>query len=201
MSTTEPAAVPGWPWPRFFRYVYAAKFLCGELKRTAAAAPEGPVEPGSYATAINLHNPHGYPVGIRKKAILLYDGSHPEEAVERPVPPVHPQSPVMKELGPDYGLEIDCRDIREVLLSPAPGTTFTAPATFTISASSGWSGVSVRSRRPQALNSSIMAGPDGVKIARGASNIAREFAGTRASPRCSARGATAVFITVPIAIP
>ena len=119
MSTTEPAAAV-WPWPRFFRYVYAAKFLCGELKRTAAAQ-EGPVEPGSYATAINVHNPHGYPVGMRKKAILLYDGSHPEEAVERPVPPVHHRCPVMEELSPDYGLEIDCRDVREVLLAAAPG--------------------------------------------------------------------------------
>jgi hypothetical protein len=130
MSSTEAVAGAPWPWPRFFRYVYAAKFLCGELKRPAAAVQEGPVAPGSYATAINVHNPHGYPVGIRKKAILLYDGSHPEEAVERPIPPVHPQCPVLKELGPDYGLEIDCRDIREVLLAPAPGTTGPKAPTF-----------------------------------------------------------------------
>src|SRR5437867_10902769 len=50
---------------------------------------EGPVEPGSYSTAINVPNPHWHPVVIRKKAILLFDGSHPAEAVERPVPPVH----------------------------------------------------------------------------------------------------------------
>ena len=90
MSTTEPAAAV-WPWPRFFRYVYAAKFLCGELKRTAAAQ-EGPVEPGSYATAINVHNPHGYPVGMRKKAILLTTARTPRRpssgraAVHPPVP-------------------------------------------------------------------------------------------------------------------
>jgi hypothetical protein len=118
-ATEQPAAPPPqFPWPLFFRYVYAAKFLCGELKR---AGPEGPVEPGSYSTAINVHNPHAHSVGIRKKAILLYDGRHPEEAVERPTPPVRRECPVIKELGPDWGLEIDCRDIREVLLTTAAG--------------------------------------------------------------------------------
>jgi hypothetical protein len=129
MSTTEAATGHTWPWPRFFRYVYAAKFICGELKQTAAAR-EGPVEPGSYSTAINVHNPHAFPVAIRKKAILLYDASHPEKAVERPIPPTHRECPVTKELGPDYGLEIDCPDIREVLLAPAPGTTGPKAPTF-----------------------------------------------------------------------
>ena len=122
MATPEqPAAQAAatFAWPLFFRYVYAAKFLCGELKRTTG--PEGPVEPGSYSTAINVHNPHAYRVGIRKKAILLFDGRKPEEALERPMPPVHRECPVIKELGPDFGLEIDCRDIREVLLADTAG--------------------------------------------------------------------------------
>ena len=124
MATIEPphqAAGQQFQWlpPGFFyRYVYAAKFLCGELKREAR---EGPVEPGSYSTAINVHNPHAFGVGIRKKAILLYDVRRPEDAVERPTPPVHRDCPVIKELGPDFGLEIDCRDIREVLLTTAAG--------------------------------------------------------------------------------
>jgi hypothetical protein len=124
MATTEPSPeaasqlIPSWPWPLHRHYIYAAKFLCGELKREG---PEAPVEPGSYSTAINVHNPHAVRVGIRKKAILLYDARRPDDAVERPTPPVHRDCAVIKELGPDFGLEIDCRDIREVLLTAASG--------------------------------------------------------------------------------
>jgi hypothetical protein len=120
MAATEQqaGASPPLPWPFFTRYVYAAKFLCGQMKPRAGR--EGPVEPGSYSTAINVHNPHAHAVAIRKKAILLYDGEKPEEAVEQPMPPVHRRCPVIKELGPDWGLEIDCRDIRDVLLAAAP---------------------------------------------------------------------------------
>jgi hypothetical protein len=135
MTSTEPTSpmqpqAQQFPWPLFFRYVYAAKFLCGDLKGGPATAAEGPVEPGSYSTAINVHNPHGFRVGIRKKAILLYDSRHPEQAVERPTPPVHRDCPVIKELGPDWGLEIDCRDIREELLAAAPGQPGPSPPTF-----------------------------------------------------------------------
>jgi hypothetical protein len=127
-APTHPQALI--PWPNFFRYVYAAKFLCGDLKPGTATSPEGPVEPGSYSTAINVHNPHGFRVGLRKKAILLYDARHPERAVERPTPPAHRECPVLKELGPDWGLEIDCRDIREVLLAAASGEAGPLASTF-----------------------------------------------------------------------
>jgi hypothetical protein len=135
MAVTEPpppqppaSQVP--PWWLFFRYVYAAKFLCGELKGGPASQAEGPVEPGSYATAINVHNPHGFPVAFRKKAILLFDGSQPEHGLEEPRPPVHRECGVIKELRPDWGLEIDCRDIREVLLASVAGQPGPPPPTF-----------------------------------------------------------------------
>jgi hypothetical protein len=121
MADTEqaPSPLPPWPpWPRPYHYVYAAKFLCGDLKPSER---EGPVEPGSYATAINVHNPHAHPVAIRKKAVLLYNDERPEEAVERPTPPVQGERTVVEELGPDWGLEIDCNDIRQVLLRDAAG--------------------------------------------------------------------------------
>ena len=73
MAATEGAAQAQFPWR--FRWVYAAKFLCGELPRSDL---EGPVQPGSYATAINVHNPHSYPVMLHKKAILLFDGRNPK---------------------------------------------------------------------------------------------------------------------------
>src|SRR6478736_3327651 len=121
MSTTEQ-----FHWPVLYRWVYSAKFLCGELKPSEGKV-EQPVEGGRYATAINVHNPSPRPVLFRKKAVLLFDGSHPAEAVERPIPPGRP---ITRELGPDFGLEIDCRDIREVLLRGVGGPQGPPAPTF-----------------------------------------------------------------------
>ena len=151
MATAGP-----FPWPHYFRHVYAAKFLCGDLKRMDV---EGPVEPGGYATAINVHNPHWHPVVIRKKAILLFDASHPEDAVERPTPPVHRERPVMKELGPDWGLEIDCRDIRELLLEAAPGQPGPQAPTFI----KGWVVIETLSDSPLAVGAVYTVEPIGSK--------------------------------------
>ncbi len=102
--------------------VYAAKFLCGEFGREVAGKKgiEGPVKPGNYATAINIHNPHpAKPVVFRKKAVLLFAGSKvdPAQELERP----HPPGPSFTaELGPDWGMEIDCFDIRKRLIPNAP---------------------------------------------------------------------------------
>ena len=89
---------------QLFHWVYAAKFLCGELKPTEPER-EGPAEAGRYATAINVHNPGPRPIAFRKKAVLLFDGSHPDDALERPIPP---RRPVARKLGPDWGLEMFC---------------------------------------------------------------------------------------------
>ncbi len=99
-------------------FVYAAKFVCGRfLPRERQPAEEGPVEPGSYATAINIHNPHSRAVTIVKKAVLLFVGTEEGHDVEIPRPPHRART---AELGPDWGMEIDCRDIRDVLLSDQP---------------------------------------------------------------------------------
>jgi hypothetical protein len=102
--------------------VYAAKFLCGEFGResTGPEKVEGPVKPGNYATAINLHNPHpSKSIFFRKKAVLLFAGSKPDpsQELERPLPP----GPIISaELRPDWGMEIDGLDIRKRLLPNAP---------------------------------------------------------------------------------
>ncbi len=113
-------------WPLVYRWVYSAKFLCGELKPSTGKVEQA-VEGGRYATAINVHNPSPRPVLFRKKAVLLFDGSRPEEAIERPMPPGRP---ITRELGPDFGLEIDCRDIREVLLGGVGGPPAPPAPTF-----------------------------------------------------------------------
>jgi hypothetical protein len=102
---------------------YAAKFACGEFGKMMPASntdvPEGPVVPGDYQTAINVHNPDNTPVSFQKKAILMYSGNKPttETNFEQPLPP---GNLIQTELPPDYGMLIDCQDIRAMLLPTAP---------------------------------------------------------------------------------
>jgi hypothetical protein len=101
--------------------VYAAKFICGTMPELPPTR-EGPVEPGSYATAINVHNPNPRePVVFTKKAVLLFNVNavEKEEGYEVPQAP-YGKSYRREQLGPDYGMEIDGRDIRELLTGQAP---------------------------------------------------------------------------------
>ncbi len=111
------AAAPAAP-PAPFNY--AAKFVCGEFDKlsdpTLPAVPEGPVKAGNYQSAINVHNPNSILVGIRKKAVLLFAGDLPADQPVFEVPR-QPGPVVGAELPPDFGLEIDCQDIRKQLLA------------------------------------------------------------------------------------
>ena len=102
-------------------FVYAAKFICGSMPELPQPTEEGPVEPGSYATAINVHNPNAEGVVFIKKAVLLFTQTEKEEGFEIPKEPSGRRE---AQLGPDWGMEIDGRDIRQELLSgqapPAP---------------------------------------------------------------------------------
>jgi hypothetical protein len=117
MTTQPHIPPPAIPFPRMTSY--AAKFLCGRFRPGPDAEErgvEGPVKPGNYTTTINVHNPHpGQTVHFQKKGVLLFGGPRPEppEELERPAPP-GPTFPV--QLPPDHGMEIDCNDIRKVLL-------------------------------------------------------------------------------------
>lgn len=100
--------------------VYAVKFVCGDFRPVPPTHPpngvEYPVKPGNYYTAINLHNPNGTPIAFRKKAVLLY-------RADKPPAPEEPQPPGKlfdAKLEPDWGFEIDCPDIRNVLLGGIP---------------------------------------------------------------------------------
>jgi hypothetical protein len=103
---------------------YAVKFNCGEFGKSVQPAPaakvEGPYKPGNYQTAINIHNPQlSTPVTFQKKAVLLYKGKAPvrETVFEQPQPPGQLKT---ADLPPDFGMLIDCQDIRAVLLPGAP---------------------------------------------------------------------------------
>ena len=99
--------------------VYSIKFLCGEFRLDPAAEKQGrpgPVKPGNYATAINIHNPNPWhEISFNKKAVLLFNASDPSFTGD-PEQPREPGPAFHVKLGPDYGMEIDCSDIRSHLL-------------------------------------------------------------------------------------
>jgi hypothetical protein len=91
--------------------VYSAKFLCGP-----AFGGEG-VQPGSYSTAINVHNPHNDTIYLFKKAVIAQREDEPRGRISnfRRV-----------ALGPDEAIEIDCIDIVR-LFGAQQETGVTAP--------------------------------------------------------------------------
>jgi hypothetical protein len=75
-------------------YRYSVKFVCG-------SSGGGPVAPGSYFTAINIHNPTDRKIRFRKKVAIALPGERPG----------HVSMFTFNSLGPDEALEIDCADI------------------------------------------------------------------------------------------
>jgi len=94
--------------------VYSAKFLCGP-----AFGGEG-VQPGSYSTAINVHNPNNDTVYLFKKAVIA---QREDEARGR----ISAFRKVV--LNPDEAIEIDCIDIvRFFGAQQETGVGLTAPS-------------------------------------------------------------------------
>jgi hypothetical protein len=119
--------------------VYAVKFVCGSFRpKSVTPAAEGmdwPVQPGEYSTAINVHNPNAGSISFQKKAVLLFRADKPAEP-EQPMPPGKLFEVALKD---DWGLEIDCSDIRNRLLKGM------APAAPTFI--KGWVVIEVNSSR------------------------------------------------------
>jgi hypothetical protein len=96
---------------------YAVKFVCGR-----PTTVPGPVAPGEYFTAINVHNPALRGVAFRWKLALTRT-----DTLIIGVPPTPSPGPISAfmnaDLGPDQSLEIDCRHIvpRAQPLVPATG--------------------------------------------------------------------------------
>jgi hypothetical protein len=78
-------------------FQYAAKVVCGTSDGSVVA-------PGTYFTAVNVHNPLDARVRFRVKVAVALPGLRPG--------PVSPLRDV--ELGADEALEIDCPDIRKL---------------------------------------------------------------------------------------
>jgi len=97
-------------------WVYSAKFLCGTIFPSAVSSELGdPLVPGTYLTAINIHNASGSEVRFQKKAVETRSQREPRGQVGKPV---------IEDLLPDQGLEVDCQDIIN-LFFPTPPTAGT----------------------------------------------------------------------------
>jgi hypothetical protein len=100
----------------FLRSVYSVKFLCGTIPEGASPevpAPGFPLVPGTYLTAINIHNPNPgisatvpIPLTFRKKALITNPQGQPRGRVSQF------QQETLKF---NEGLEVDCENIRELL--------------------------------------------------------------------------------------
>jgi hypothetical protein len=94
--------------------VFSAKFLCGTITPVLSASgavisPQlgNPLVPGTYLTAINIHNPNFTPITLRKKAVVT--------TPERQQKPGEIGALVTEVLNPDAGMEVDCVDILQLL--------------------------------------------------------------------------------------
>jgi hypothetical protein len=88
---------------------YAAKFICGVQKDpNIALVPDA--QAGHYSTKINVHNNTGITINFRKKVIQLKGGQVPTA----------PQFRIDESLGPDWALEVVCRDIYKHLNIAVP---------------------------------------------------------------------------------
>lgn len=92
--------------------IYSVKFVCGLQSPNANLVPpsETPVKPGNYATAVNIHNFHGVPATVAKKAVIANSESEPAGTIGKFT---------RLTLQPGQALEVDCPDIVTLLALPA----------------------------------------------------------------------------------
>lgn len=118
-----PTVTPG-PGSSIF-WSFAAKFVCGEQPADLQGEPlqdEPTVRPGSYATEINIHNPHYRgPIQIRKKVLLLVDRGQPVGRAPATVAP--PAFSPLFPLSDDSATMEDCTSIWETLNPGAQAPT------------------------------------------------------------------------------
>jgi len=80
-----------------FPFQYAVKFLCtSNIPGTSQTSSS--VVPGTYQTAVNIHNPNSQPVRFRKKIA---------------VPGFEPSKFIDDALKPDHATKVDCSQIRD----------------------------------------------------------------------------------------
>jgi hypothetical protein len=96
--------------------VFSAKFLCGRIRdrgenESRADDSATSLAPGTYFTAINVHNPNPFSLKFIKRALETKSQRDPRGEVG---------TGVTEALAPNQGVEIDCKDIRTLLGRSVP---------------------------------------------------------------------------------
>ena len=90
--------------------VYSAKFVCGTIPDSITVSPlessGQPLAPGTYFTAINIHNPYEDAVEFGKKAVV----TNSKGLISNRIGTLF-----FDTLGPNEGIEIDCSEIPSLL--------------------------------------------------------------------------------------
>jgi hypothetical protein len=89
---------------------YSVKYVCGV---PTVEAQRDAVKPGNYATAINIHNPNQNP-----NTPPTQFTKHAVRALPEDMTPLPPGPPVSEVLPPDFAMEVDCQNIRDLLHLP-----------------------------------------------------------------------------------
>lgn len=112
-----------------YLWSYAVKFVCGYQPPSSSMQPitgEPVVEPGNYATEINIHNYNYRSTPLHKKILLLVNRGMPI-AQEQSTAAPQPLQPLI--LGPDYATMDDCNGLWSVLY-PGIATPAVMPLTI-----------------------------------------------------------------------
>lgn len=120
------AQAPSDPRPKL-RFQYAATFVCGENQGALAAAAG--VLPGTYATAINIHNPNSASIALRKKIALSFPVVEGNIVTGGQVPGAVSFFQA-ESLGPDEALEVDCGQIPSDFTFPPSDPVISPMITF-----------------------------------------------------------------------
>lgn len=87
---------------------YSAKYTCGIATTTSTSM----VQPGTYSTTINIHNPHNDMFSLQKSTTFLKFAT---ESLPEGVTPPPPGGPATDTLTNNFSEEVDCPIIKKLL--------------------------------------------------------------------------------------
>lgn len=120
------SAVPTSAQAKDGRLQYAAKYLCGEATAALGASLHGGARPGRYATSISIHNPYDEPVDFQSRRSITFPVAEGNVISGSPLPGAVSFA-LDGSLGPHESVMLDCEDLDDYELPPAPPVITVGP--------------------------------------------------------------------------
>ncbi len=105
------------------RWEYSAKFLCGTIGAQGAGIAQPDVNPGTYTTKVNIHNPNAQTVVLWKKVVV----ASPETANTQPITPT---IRFRSTLTSDFAISVNCTEIKRLISASNPPPPIPPNTTF-----------------------------------------------------------------------